>query len=160
MINLKEKEEKIIALAAEIFDKISRTHRHDDRSSGIWILVRIPINDSYIKFPIEKPAPQAQNSVVEKSLRTERSGHATSQNNGVGGCITFEIKDGGYLIHVSIAGVSVSEAVVMAIILMKEVTGCSIKEIMFDIKRRNGKLPDELRSKNNNRSRILQGYRE
>jgi hypothetical protein len=152
-LNLLSKKQELHDVAKEIFDYLvglPQDVRFDEKPrTGIQVLLRNPDyqSEELITFPVYKPSDRAQYFVMEKSLRTELFGDATSQNTEketekkFRGCITVSLED--CMFHCSVSGLYGSEDVAIAIILSARATESSIDDVIYNIMRRDGKLPKE-----------------
>lgn len=153
-LDVVSKKSELQNLAKDIFDYLvglPQDVRPDEKPrTGIQVLLRETDyrSDELINFPVYNPSDRAQYFAVEKSLRTEAYGDATSQNTEnekekkFRGCITVSLED--YVLHSSVSGLYGSEDVAIAIILAARATNSSIDNVLRNIMRRDGKLPREL----------------
>jgi len=178
MINLKEKQPALKALAERYFNRIMREsqetrgdEKHDQRT-GIQVLLKFLQTRDMINFPVYSPSPEAQHFASHKSGITEVNNVITSQDVEnvkifwFRGCISFRFPDG-IVIHCSLSGLLGSEDVAGAIILMAEAKGTNVDIIInniIDRRRfwhfgRKGKLPNEIFNPNHYLGKILNEYR-
>ena len=155
-INLKEKKAELQNLGIEIFDYItglSKDIRPDEQArTGIQILMRDPnrASENLINFSVYNPSDRAQYFVCEKSIRTEMNGDATSQDSEdekrrqFRGCVTLSLPEEGIILHCSISGLFGSEDATAGIIMLSRAAETSIDDVIHNIMRRDGDLPNEI----------------
>jgi len=168
MINLSEKEEFIINLGYELFNKITAIDpelRKDEKPrTGIQILLRDIIESRNLcMVSIGKPSFYAQYLACEKSNRTEWYKHFSSQNSQnpekgkFRGCVAIKMFDKIY--HASVSGLQADEDVTIAIILLSRVFGIHIDEVMESIQSNGGALPKALSDKSHYLYKFMEQYK-
>jgi hypothetical protein len=166
--NLSEKEEFIIKLGYELFNKIaaigSKIRKDDHLRSGIRILLREITDTSNIcMISIGKPLFIDEYLAGEKSTRAEMNEDFASQNSEdvrifhFRGCVGITNNFRAY--HASVSGLQPDEDVAVAIILLSRVCKMSIVEVMDRIKANGGELPASLSYEKHYLYKFLEQYK-
>ena len=131
--------------------------------TGVNIMFRIQGLRENFHTPIALPSSAAHDFTVEKSVRTELMDDATSQDSEneeifrYRGCITYELD--GRLIHCSVSGLFGTEDVAIAIVSMATKVEVTIDDVIANIQRRGGKLPEEIFQEGHYLKNLLDIYR-
>jgi hypothetical protein len=166
-INVESHRRAIVYLGNKLFTYVTtlpKDIRPDKKHrTGIEILVRILGTRNQISFSIKKPSKDAKFFAIEKSVRSESHAHKTSLDSEevkymrFGGCVSLSLED--EVLHVSTSGLTAEEDTVISIIILAKISGVSIDEILDEIKRDGGKLPDELFKEGHYLDDLLNRYR-
>jgi len=166
-INVESKRGVILYLGNKLFNYLTTLPKdiRPDKTprTGIEIFVRVLGTRNQISFSVKKPSKDAKIFAIEKSVRTESHAHKTSldsedvKNMKFGGCISFYLDN--EELHVSTSGLTAEEDTVVSIIILAKITGVSIDEILDEIKRDGGKLPEELFKQGHYLDDLLNRYR-
>lgn len=170
VFHLEEKEKLVLDLGNEIFDYLTglpQAIRPDPEGRvGIWILLRILGTRELLDVIVKNPLPFARFLAAEKSARTEVHAHKTSQdsedipNLKFAGCVGFYLEQTCEELHVSISGFKGGpEDAAVAIIITSRVVGVSIDDVIEDIKKDGGTLPDEIFQQGHFLNSLLNKYR-
>ncbi len=144
--------ELLLDFAEKLFDKLiylPKDVRPDDKErTGIKILIREIGTRNIFLRSIAKPSEAAQFFAIEKAVRSETLGHATSQNSEDPEKMKYAGSVTAFNYQVSVSGLKADEDVFIAIAVMAKFLDESIESVIFDIEEKGGLLPEWCSKKN------------
>lgn len=166
-INVESKSRAITYLGNKLFVYITTLPKdiRPDKTqrTGVQLFMRVLGTRNQSSVSVKKPSKDAKIFAIEKSVRTETHAHKTSldsedvENMKFGGCIGFYIGDEEF--HVSCSGLTAQEDTVISIIILSQIAGVFINDILDEIIRDGGKLPDEIFQEGHYLKELLDMYR-
>ncbi|MBP7846222.1 MAG: hypothetical protein KA007_02170 [Candidatus Pacebacteria bacterium] len=142
----------LLDFAEMLFDNLislPKDVRPDDKErTGIKILIREIGTRNIIFESIAKPSEAAQFFAIEKAVRSETLGHATSQNSENPEKMKYAGSVTAFNYQVSVSGLKADEDVFIAIAVMAKFLDESIESVIFDIEDKGGLLPEWCSNRN------------
>lgn len=155
-IDLDSKRKLITETASKYFHLITalpRSVRTDEKErTGVQVLVIEPGTRNLVMVSVKNPSEAARFFAVEKAVRSEALGDASSLNSADGekmrfaGSVTVYINE--MKVQASVSGLKAEEDVVIAIRILAAIFDIMPKAIISNIKKNGGKLPSEFAVKN------------
>ena len=159
MIDLNEKRQDIIAVAAELFEKfinMPKDARPDDKErTGIQVLVWQPGTRNLVMVSTGEPSEAARFFAVEKAVRSLQCGDVSSGNSADPDAMQFsgsvsifpstfssiDIKDE-ITLTASVSGLKAEEDVAISIAILAKIIGVSFLDVCESIEFNDGDLPE------------------
>ena len=162
-INLELKRKLIAKTASKYFHSIialPQWIRTDEKErTGIQVLVIEPGTRNLVMISVKDPSEAARFFAVEKAVRSDVLGDASSLNSGdeenmkFAGSVTVYINE--MKIQASVSGLKAEDDVVIAIRILAAIFDITPKAIISNIRKNGGKLPPEFATKNHYSRTIL-----
>ena len=148
-MNLEEKKDQAIKTATFWFEqllKLPNDIRNDDKDrTGIQVFIWEPGTRNFIYFPVGEPSEAARVFAIEKAVRSNVLGDASSQNSQdvsklrFSGSVTININ--GVTIVASVSGLQSHEDVFVAIQVLAKLSDETTTSICLSIVDQDGELP-------------------